>query len=130
MQVSAPVDIMSKQTDTIGGKPSSFFIPIPKSVITELYTSGISVGTANTVTNPLGELSCARTVFDPSLSECCLHLCVWTSARRSCSRNLEATQLCTQIQTVHQESGRCSVLACGLTRCRASLLHTAVRFDV
>ncbi|KAG2482543.1 hypothetical protein HYH03_018534 [Edaphochlamys debaryana] len=40
---------------TSDSKPASaaavFFIP--KSVITELYTSGISVGTANTITNPL-----------------------------------------------------------------------------
>ncbi|PNH06154.1 Mitochondrial substrate carrier family protein ucpB [Tetrabaena socialis] len=34
--------------------PSSLVFFIPKSVITELYTSGISVGTANTITNPLG----------------------------------------------------------------------------
>lgn len=32
---------------------------IPTSVLTELFTSGISVGTANTITNPLGKCFCA-----------------------------------------------------------------------
>lgn len=39
-------------SSAVGIATTTFFIP--KSVITELYTSGISVGTANTITNPLG----------------------------------------------------------------------------
>ncbi len=31
---------------------------VPKGVLTELLTSGISVGCANTATNPLGESTC------------------------------------------------------------------------
>lgn len=38
-------------SSAVGIATTTFFIP--KSVITELYTSGISVGTANTITNPL-----------------------------------------------------------------------------
>ncbi|PNW72754.1 hypothetical protein CHLRE_15g641200v5 [Chlamydomonas reinhardtii] len=49
--IELPTAATSEKASGAGGAAAVFFIP--KSVITELYTSGISVGTANTVTNPL-----------------------------------------------------------------------------
>lgn len=57
MTASPAVDLGKQQqssTSTSGGGGAAAAFFIPKSVITELYTSGISVGTANTITNPLG----------------------------------------------------------------------------
>ncbi|GLI68255.1 hypothetical protein VaNZ11_012609 [Volvox africanus] len=49
--IELPAAATATTENSSGSSAAIFFIP--KSVITELYTSGISVGTANTVTNPL-----------------------------------------------------------------------------
>lgn len=51
--LAAPAVDLSSNSKASGITSSTTTFFIPKSVITELYTSGISVGTANTVTNPL-----------------------------------------------------------------------------